>query len=291
MEIKSKSKKLYRLYVDESGDHRYGKNNTLFTTMQFRGKTIKYPHDDYIELEDNQKRYLSLTGCIIEKEFYDGTFCIEMETLKKNHFNYDPDDPIIFHREDMVNKRNSFYRLRDPIKEATFNNDFLDFLHNMEYKIITVVIDKKNHIEKYGKTAYHPYHYCLMAILERYCGLLSYLNAKGDVLAESRGGNEDQKLKMAYKELYNSGSKWRSNVHFQSALTSKEIKLKKKNDNIAGLQLADSLAHPLKEYVLIKYGRMSKQEDFGTVIVKTVKRKFNKHLFNGRIEGYGTIFL
>lgn len=105
-----KPKKLYRLYVDESGDHRYGKKNTLFTTMQFQGRTIRIPREDYIELEDNQKRYLSLTACIIEKEFYERTFCIEMEELKKKHFNYDPDEPFIFHREDIVNKRGAFFR-------------------------------------------------------------------------------------------------------------------------------------------------------------------------------------
>lgn len=289
--IQNKSKKLYRLYIDESGDHRYGKKNTLFTTIRHTKRTIRIPHDDYVELEDNQKRYLSLTGCIIEKGFYEKTFCIEMEQLKRKHFNYDPDDPLVFHREDMINKRGPFFKLRDQDKKIAFDTDLLAFMKDMDYRIITVVIDKKAHIERYATAAYHPYHYCLTAILERYCGLLSFFDSEGDVLAESRGGKEDEQLKMAYRNIYNGGSKWRPNVHFQKVLTSKEIKLRKKSDNIAGLQLADLLAHPLKLHVLIKNCRIPEQEDFGTLIVETVKGKFNKHLYNGRVDGYGRILL
>jgi hypothetical protein len=289
--MENKSKKNYRLYIDESGDHRYGKKNTIVSTMKYQGKEIKVSQDNYVELEDNQKRYLSLTACMIDREFYKKTLCNEMEKLKKNHFNSDPDDSLIFHREDMVNKRGPFYRLRNPEKENAFNVDLLAFLRNMDYIIITVVIDKKAHIEKYSTAAYHPYHYCLMAILERYCGLLSFLKAKGDVLAESRGGREDEQLKMAYRELYNGGSKWMPKTHFQTVLTSKEIKLKKKNDNILGLQLADLLAHPLKLHVLINKGIIPEQKDFGAQIVKTVIKKFNRHRYNGKIDGYGRILL
>jgi hypothetical protein len=40
-------------------------------------------------------------------------------------------------------------------------------------------------------------------------------------------------------------------------LTSKEIKLKPKNANIAGTQLADLLAYPLKQEILVENGRIS----------------------------------
>lgn len=288
---KSKAKKLYRLYIDESGDHSYGKKNTFTTKIEMLGETFEIPNDEYVELADDRNRYLSLTGCLIEKMFYEKTFCLEMEQLKKSHFTYDHDDPLIFHREDMVNKRKSFYRLSKQDKEAAFNDDLLRFLKNMEYTIITVVVDKKNHIERYGCAAFHPYHYCLTAMLERYCGLLSYCNAKGDVLAESRGGREDELLKKAYRDLYNDGSKWRPGTHFQNVLTSKEIKLKKKDHNIAGLQLADLLAHPLRLHTLVENGRIAMQKDFGVVITETVMHKFNKHGYSGKIAGYGRVLL
>lgn len=283
-----KPNRLYRLYVDESGDHTYGKKTVAFT-IKSAGTNIEVP--DYVELKDDRKRYLSLTGCVIEAGFYENIFSREMEQLKKSHFPYDVDDPFAFHREDIVNKRKPFYCLKDPEKEAAFNADLLVFVRDMEYRIITVVIDKKAHIEKYGNAAYHPYHYCLTALLERYCGLLRLLGAKGDVLAESRGSKEDEQLKRAYTGLYNGGSNWRPNTHLQNVLTSKEIKLKKKIHNISGLQLADMLAHPLKLHVLTINGRITAKEDFGAVVVNEVIDKFNKNISNGKIDGYGRIFL
>jgi len=65
------------------------------------------------------------------------------------------------------------------MREKSFNEDFLNFLKNKEYTVITVVIDKKTHVERYQKASYHPYHYCIIAMLERYCGFLNLFNAVG----------------------------------------------------------------------------------------------------------------
>lgn len=174
--------KRYRLYIDESGDH------------------------TYYELEEPAKRYLGLTGIFIEGEYYRITFQSGMERLKQKHFPHNPDDPVILHRADIINRRGPFWRLRDSEKEKAFNEDFLQFIEEQDYYVITVVIDKKTHIERHGEAAYHPYHYCLTALLERYCGFLNFYNAQGDVLAESRGGTEDMKLKRAYQKLYTEGT-------------------------------------------------------------------------------------
>ncbi|MGQ9666008.1 MAG: hypothetical protein ACUVWB_01725, partial [Anaerolineae bacterium] len=104
-----------------------------------------------------------------------------------------------------------------------------------------MVIDKQAHINRYGNAAHHPYHYCLTVLLERYCGFLNHLHANGDVMGESRGGAEDQQLKAAYQSVYENGTKSHEPTFFQRALTSKELKLKPKSANIAGLQIADLL--------------------------------------------------
>jgi len=174
----------------------------------------------------------------------------------------------------------------------TFDEDVLQFIKEQDYRIITVVIDKKTHIERYGEAAYHPYHYCLAALLERYCGFLNFYDAQGDVLAESRGGTEDRQLKEAYRAVYNAGTQWRGTEFFQRGLTSSEIKLKQKSRNIAGLQLADLLAHPSKQEILIEEERINDPGDnFGKQICQCIEAKYNRHVFDGRIKGYGKIFL
>jgi hypothetical protein len=260
--------KRYRLYIDESGDHIYRK------------------------LEDPAKRYLGLTGIFIEGEYYRNTFQPGMERLKQKHFPHNPDEPVILHREDIINRRGPFWRLRDVEKEQAFNEDLLQFMKEQDYRVITVVIDKKTHIERYDEAAYHPYHYCLAALLERYCGFLNFYNARGDVLAESRGGTEDQQVKRAYRKLCREGTWYRDSEFFQRALTSSEIKLKQKSRNIAGLQLADLLAHPSKQEILIEEQRINDPGDnFGKQICNRIQVKYNQQVYEEKIRGYGKILL
>ena len=69
-------------------------------------------------------------------------------------------------------------------------------------------------------------------------------------MAESRGGSEDRALAAEYRLAYSDGTQYMSSQTAQNALTSGEIKLKPKRQNIPGLQLADLLAHPVGRDVL-----------------------------------------
>ena len=260
-------KKPYRLYIDESGDHTC--------------------HD----FESEAKQYLGLTGCVIESEYYRNAFHPQVEAIKQKHFVYDPDDPVILHRKEIINRNSSFWPLRNPAIEVAFNDDLLAFLRTQRYTVISVVIDKKAQVERYGDAAYHPYHYCLAAILERYCGLLKYLGARGDVMAESRGKEEDRALKEAYLNVLNAGTLFRSPEFFKEVLTSKEIKLKPKIANIAGLQISDLIAYPCKDAILIDEGRITDAGTFGIKVCEELENKYNYRRDTGRVRGYGKIFI
>jgi hypothetical protein len=78
----------------------------------------------------------------------------------------------------------------------------------------------------------------------------------------------------------------------QKTLTSKHIKLKPKALNVAGLQLADVLAHPVTRDVLRAYGRISDPTaQFPERVMRVAVQKYNHHLFNRRIDGYGRVIL
>lgn len=259
---------MFRLYIDESGDHSYS------------------------NLELPETRYLCLLGCIFDLEIYRRTFQPQLEELKQTFFPHDPDDPVIFHRTKLINKKGVFKALQNVAIEDEFNANLLRLVRDTNYSLIAVVIDKKAHIERYEDSAWHPYHYCLTAMLERYCGYLNFLNQKGDVLAESRGGKEDQQLKEAFKHIYESGVHHRSAAWFQKALTSHEIKLKPKNKNIAGLQLADIIAHPAKQEILLEKNCIPAiVQGFGQELCQAFSNKYNNHIFSGKVWGYGKKFL
>jgi len=256
--------KNYRMYVDETGDHTYSEN----------------------------KRYLGLTGVIFESQNYKEVFHPALENFKQKHFPHSPDEPVILHRREIVDKSGPFWKLREKGNEIAFNDGFIDLLKNNQFKLITVVIDKMAHFDRYRESAMHPYHFCLTALLERYCGVLNYFNVRGDVLAESRGGREDMQLKEAYKNVYESGTNFRKPDFFQKSLTSKEIKIKPKSANIAGLQLADLLAHPCEIEILYEKGCLKDWDGaYEKKICACINKKYNKHISSGRIDGYGKVFI
>ena len=94
----------HRLYVDEVG------NPGLETSV------------------DERHRFLSLTGVVVELSYVDSVVVPTIESLKREFFQYHPDDPPVLHRKELVNKRPPFAELRDPNVEREFNKRFLDVI-------------------------------------------------------------------------------------------------------------------------------------------------------------------
>ena len=76
-------KRRFRLYIDESGDHTYH------------------------HLGTPEKRYLGLIGCFFSFDQYP-SFQEGLENLKRKHFSYDPDFPLILHRKDLITDFSKF---------------------------------------------------------------------------------------------------------------------------------------------------------------------------------------
>lgn len=233
-----------------------------------------------------------MLGVIVEGETYRTSFCPALDKLKQDHFPHCPDRPVILHRRDLVDKRWPFSRLKNPDNEQRFNTDLIGFLDSQEYGLINVTIDKKRHKEKYAEAAFHPYHYCLAVLMERYSGFLNYYNAVGDIMVESRGGTEDRTLKRIYEHLYENGSRYTSSEAFQKAFTSKKLKLKPKEANILGLQIADLLAYDAKQQILIEKDEIPDgRTAFAKAISEILDMKYNQRASQKRVWGYGKVFL
>jgi len=255
----------YRLYLDESGDHVF----RIFVDL---------PH-----------RFLCPLGCWFKNTEY-LEFHKELDILKSRHFPHHPDDPVIFHREDMLNARKAFKVLRDKKEREIFDDDLLSIIAKSNFTVVAVVIDKESLKTAYGDASSHPYHLGLGFLLQRFAGYLNHINRVGDVMAESRGGVEDRMLSESYTRVYERGVWLTPCECFQGAFTSKQLKLKPKSANIAGLQLADLLGHPVKQWVLKNNNFLEEElSTFAQRIVDIVHSKFNRHLYDGHIEGYGWV--
>src|SRR5262249_16830720 len=145
-----------------------------------------------------------LLGCWFRMREY-VLFDEALRHFKQAHIPHNPDEPVVLHREDIMNRRGPFYRLRDPAAGQAFDAGLLQRLAQTGFTMTGVVIDKQALREKYAAPA-HPYHLALGFLLQRYCGLLNHLNRQGDVMAEQRGANEDRLLKDSHARVYERGA-------------------------------------------------------------------------------------
>jgi hypothetical protein len=254
----------YRLYIDESGN------------------------PDLEHADDPRYRFLGLTGVIMDLDYVARVVAPEVEKIKRNFFPYHPDEPVIFHRKEIMNRLPPFEALRNKEIEEQFNEALLNMFDRFEFVALTVVIDKKVQRDLYKVWRYDPYHYCLAVTLERYIHFLEGKNARGDAMAESRGGKEDLRLKRSFEKLYAEGTDFVAADRFTRSLTSKQLKVKPKSNNIAGLQIADLIAHPSQRYALLQHKKINDdREVFGDKIAEILVRSKYYRSKAGIIEGYG----
>ena len=174
---------------------------------------------------------------------------------------------------------------------VAFDAELMDLLRDLDYIVLTAVIDKLEHLNRYQWWHYDPYHYCLAVMLERYVLWLRGRDRRGDVMAESRGGKEDLRLKEEFTRIFRDGTGNIGHDEFVARLTSSQLKVKPKPANIAGLQLADLIAHP--SYVATKARRQKKPlpSNFGGRIAEILEDSKYRRSYNGRIDGYGRKWL
>jgi hypothetical protein len=254
----------YRIYIDEVGN------------------------SDLKSSANEEHRFLCLTGIIFDLDYVRNILQPELEALKTKYFGSHPDEPVVFHRKELVHKKHPFNNLKDPAVSKAFDAEFLDLLKKWEYKVIGVVLDKQEHNSTYAETwKYDPYHYCQEVLLERFKLFLNVKNATGDVMIESRGGKEDMRLKKSFRNLMEKGTNYLTAAELNQRITSKELKVKAKGANIAGLQLADLIAHAVRRYVFKTVLQMNDgKTTFSDAIIDIlVEGKFFD--YKGKIIGYG----
>jgi hypothetical protein len=264
----------YRLYIDESGDHTYKL------------------------LADPSHRYLALLGVWFRQKDHYNSFADDLEKLKRDIFGPRPDKPVILHRSDIIGRKGPFGILRNGDLQGRFDAGLLEIVGRQQFTMVCVVIDKMR-IPKEFHDGFNPYHRSLAALMDQYIDWLHLHDGVGDVMAEGRGKVEDNLLKEEYHRGFEGVSQavGIENQLFPAGarpmpLTSRDIKIQPKSANIAGLQLADLLAHPAKQACLIENGLIPETGDsFGRRLYAAAKGHFLVGGLAGAPEGYGKILI
>lgn len=265
--VQTYKRPIYRCYVDEVG------NSGMHADTQAN------------------ERYLSLTGVAIHLDYVQNMIHPQMEGLKQRYFGSHPDEPTVLHRKELSQRKYPFGVLRDPEVEERFNKEILALLQNWEYAVFTIVLDKLALQETYTVWRYDPYHYCLHIIMERYTLWLEKQDSIGDMMTESREGREDKRLKESYERAYNNGTSYVDSARFGAYLSSCQLKIKPKSSNIAGLQLADLLAHPSCKSTQNRHSNHALPPNFGNRIALILEESKYDRSPQGHIWGWGRKWL
>jgi hypothetical protein len=202
------------LFLDESGDHSLTKI-------------------------DPQYPVFVLCGLIMDDDYHDTAATEALNALKQKLFGK---TDIVLHTADFTRNAPGFEAMADEGFRKGFFVELQGLIRALNFKIVACVIHKHPHLEKYGLKAVDPYMLSLSILVERF---VFETGAKGgSIVAESRGETLDNALDLAFLDLkiggteYVSAKKIRGRVH--------SFSIKEKKENIAGLQLADIVATPIR---------------------------------------------
>jgi hypothetical protein len=240
------------------------------------------------------ERYLSLTGIFCNGAGHRDHIRPRIEAAKIQFFGHNPPGRVvILHRRELVRKEAPFESLRDAATNAAWEEMVLGLVGTLPYTAITVMIDKREHVDRYQVWQFNPYHYCLTALVERYVMHLKKSGGlRGDVMAESRNKTVDKPLKRAFQYIWNNGTGNVSAAEVQAHLTSKELKFATKPENVCGLQLVELIAHASHHGTRAEYTDLPMQANFGSQVYNLLlAEKYRRNPRNGAIKGWGQKWL
>ncbi|MBN1817161.1 MAG: DUF3800 domain-containing protein [Sedimentisphaerales bacterium] len=211
----------YFMFLDETGDH-----------------GLSY-------IDKNFPIFL-LCGCIINEPSF-SVMKQRIEKLKQDIFG---SAEVVLHSRDIRKCEGAFQVLFDLALKEQFYSALNIVLSKCEYVLLGAAINKKKHIETYGKSAADPYSLSLSFVLER---LVYFLDAHDssdtvDIFVEQRGQKEDRQLLSHFNSIIDRGTYYVSSRRFKERITS--FRFRPKRDNIVGLQVADLCAYPLARHLL-----------------------------------------
>jgi hypothetical protein len=155
-------------------------------------------------------------------------------------------DGVILHSRDIRKAIGDFSFLQVPDRREAFHVELNRLMRAAPFQLIGIAIQKELHKGRYGSGSRNPYDLALEFGMER---LKAYLDESGQrrvvLLAEARGKNEDNALRLAFLQLLKQGSFYQSfdSIEF-------ELKFTPKRANVLGHQLADLCAYPIARNVL-----------------------------------------
>lgn len=159
-----------------------------------------------------------------------------------------------------------------------------------QYTVVAVGIDKIAFYAQHAGWNGSIYETLVGNAIERYFYFLRG-RGTGDVMAEATNSPLDQKLKHLYSKFWQNGTDHISGDKLRPVLSSKEIKIKPKSQDVAGLQFADLLASTCFSHCKRIYADGPAFDPFAMSVADLIEReKFYRNPKTRDPHGYGRVW-
>lgn len=188
----------------------------------------------------------TLCGIIVSKEQLD-VLTTKIKTLKKEFWG---EKKVILHSRDIRKYQNGFEILFDLDVKQQFYKQINEILKEKMYVIVCCSILKEPYIRQYGRLN-DVYGQSLSYIMERavfYLDSLSKDSIHLTTIVECRGKKEDKALLDYYNKVSDRGTYWVTSARIKNYF--KEFEMRRKSEDLIGLQIADLVAYPITRHVL-----------------------------------------
>jgi len=210
----------YIAFLDESGDHSLTKIDKDFPVFV-------------------------LCLVVVDRESYAGETIPTISRLKLRYWDH---EGIILHSSDIRKARGDFSILLNENVRVAFLGELESLMRDLSYTVFIAAIRKEALIEQYFHPE-SPYTLSLKFILERLLHFgKRYKIDQIPIVAESRGKKEDGDLERYFYRLISVGSGYHTKEEFQAL--NPTLTFRNKRENIAGLQIADLVAHPCARRII-----------------------------------------
>lgn len=244
---------MYLMYIDESGDT--------------------------IPLSQKGKKFLVLTGCIIDES--DRVKVEEdLRLIKKRYFqNEDTEIKSNFLRYANPDlEQESPLKLHDRAMYNQLETDIKGYLISLPVILISIVIDKDSYWKQYPSQ--NPYEIAYLYLLERFQRFLKDQDALGLCVIDPRVGQVEKSfIGDSLKDIHHA-MRWRDGNLWNKCPNILERLLYSTSEDTVGIQIADLYCYPV--FHIYEYGK--EPEEYWRYFEVT-HPKFHK--VNGKCDGIG----
>ncbi len=184
-----------------------------------------------------------LVFVLCEEDDYSDVIVPAFTRFKIAHFGH---EGAILHSRDIRKALGDFSFLQDSQRREAFHARLNQLVLSAPFEVIAIGIHKEQHKERHGSSSRNPYDLALELGMKRLKPYLRELRQRSVMLlAEARGKNEDNTLRLSFLQLLaqSSSNQKEADVEF-------ELKFVAKKANVLGHQLADLCAYPIARHII-----------------------------------------